>query len=53
MGLKASDTAELFFSDVHIPASGLIGEEDRGLEYAKAVLPEGRLGLGAAAVVVA
>ncbi|WP_147103774.1 acyl-CoA dehydrogenase family protein [Nesterenkonia populi] len=52
MGLKASDTAELFFSDVNIPAGNLIGEEGRGLEYAKAVLPQGRLALSAAAVVV-
>lgn len=52
MGLKASDTAELFFNEVHIPAQNLIGEQDRGLDYAKAILPQGRLGLAAAATVV-
>ncbi|GAA1810717.1 acyl-CoA dehydrogenase family protein [Nesterenkonia flava] len=53
MGLRASDTAELFFDDVHVPAANLIGEEGRGLEYAKAILPQGRLAVAAAAVVVA
>lgn len=52
MGLKASDTAELFFSDVHIPAANLIGEEGRGLEYAKAILPQGRLGIATASAAV-
>lgn len=52
MGLKASDTAELFFDDVHVPAAHLIGEEGRGLEIVKAVLPQGRLALAAAAAVV-
>ncbi len=53
MGLKASDTAELFFSDVRVPAENLIGEEGRGLEYAKAILPQGRLAVATSAVVVA
>lgn len=53
MGLKASDTAELFFSEVRVPAQNLIGEEGRGLEYAKAILPQGRLAVAASAVVVA
>lgn len=52
MGLKASDTAELFFSEVKIPAENLIGEEGRGLEYAKAILPQGRLGVATSAVAV-
>lgn len=52
MGLKASDTAELFFSDVHIPAANLIGEEGRGLEYVKAILPQGRLAIATSAAVV-
>lgn len=52
MGLKASDTAELFFSDVRVPASNLIGEEGRGLEQVKAILPQGRLAVAAASAVV-
>ncbi len=53
MGVKASDTAELFFSEVRVPAENLIGEEGRGLEYAKAILPQGRLAVATSAVVVA
>ncbi|MGJ9373149.1 acyl-CoA dehydrogenase family protein [Nesterenkonia sp. CF4.4] len=49
MGLKASDTAELFFAGVQIPAANLIGEEGRGLAYAKAILPQGRLGIATSA----
>ncbi|WP_022872934.1 acyl-CoA dehydrogenase family protein [Nesterenkonia alba] len=52
MGLKASDTAELFFDDVHIPAENLLGEPGRGLEHIKDLLPQGRLALSTAAVVV-
>lgn len=52
MGLKASDTAELFFAGVQIPAGNLIGERGRGLEYAKAILPQGRLGVATAAAAV-
>uniref|UniRef100_A0A2K5EJN9 Acyl-CoA dehydrogenase long chain n=1 Tax=Aotus nancymaae TaxID=37293 RepID=A0A2K5EJN9_AOTNA len=32
-GLKAQDTAELFFEDVWLPASALLGEENRGFYY--------------------
>ena len=53
MGLKASDTAELFFDEVHVPAQNMIGSEGQGLEIAKAILPQGRLAVAAAAVVVA
>ena len=49
MGLKASDTAELFFAGVQIPAANLIGEEGSGLAYAKAILPQGRLGIATSA----
>eukprot|EP00091_Calanus_sinicus_P003525 TRINITY_DN13694_c0_g1_i1.p1 TRINITY_DN13694_c0_g1~~TRINITY_DN13694_c0_g1_i1.p1 ORF type:complete len:243 (+),score=54.71 TRINITY_DN13694_c0_g1_i1:374-1102(+) len=30
LGLKGQDTAELFFEDVRVPASALLGEENRG-----------------------
>jgi len=33
MGLHASDTAELFFSDCRVPARYLIGEENKGFWY--------------------
>jgi len=30
VGLKSSDTAELFFTDMRVPASSLLGEENKG-----------------------
>ena len=53
MGLKASDTAELFFDNVRVPAGDLVGEEGRGLEYAAGQLPQGRLAIAVAASAVA
>ncbi|XP_045875816.1 long-chain specific acyl-CoA dehydrogenase, mitochondrial isoform X1 [Meles meles] len=43
MGLKAQDTTELFFEDVRLPASALIGEENRGFYYLMKELPQERL----------
>jgi alkylation response protein AidB-like acyl-CoA dehydrogenase len=53
MGLRASDTAELFFDDVRVPAANLIGEEGRGLDFVVEQLPQGRLAIAVAAVAVA
>ncbi|MDK1328058.1 acyl-CoA dehydrogenase family protein [Arthrobacter sp. zg-Y1143] len=53
MGLKASDTAELFFDDVFVPAVNLVGEVGRGLEYAEGQLPQGRLAIAVASSAVA
>ncbi len=33
MGQEAADTAELFFEDVRVPASNLLGEENKGFAY--------------------
>jgi len=33
VGLKAQDTAELFFDDVRVPMTNLLGEEGRGFQY--------------------
>ncbi len=33
LGARASDTGELFFDECRIPASNLIGEEGRGMQY--------------------
>lgn len=49
MGLKASDTAELFFQSVRVPGTHLVGEEGRGLEYVQTVLPQGRLAVATSA----
>lgn len=53
MGLKASDTAELFFDNVRVPASNLVGEEGKGLRYAIEQLPQGRLAIAVASSAVA
>ena len=43
IGMKAQDTSELFFSDVQVPASNLLGEENRGFIYLMQELPWERL----------
>jgi alkylation response protein AidB-like acyl-CoA dehydrogenase len=48
MGLKASDTAELFFDNVRVPHADLVGEEGKGLQYAAEQLPQGRLAIAVA-----
>jgi len=46
MGLKAQDTAELFFNEVKIPRANVLGEPGRGFYYLMEGLAEERL-LGA------
>ena len=53
MGVKASDTAELYFDNVRVPAGNLVGEEGKGLEYAAGQLPQGRLAIAVASSAVA
>ena len=43
MGMKAQDTAELFFEDVRLPASALLGKEGAGFMYLMEELPQERL----------
>ena len=45
LGLKVSDTAELSFTDVRIPAEDLLGEEGEGFSYLGQNLPQERLGI--------
>ncbi len=52
MGIRASDTAELFFENVRVPAENLIGELGQGLTYIKQHLPQARLAIGTAAAVI-
>ncbi|ARM75532.1 acyl-CoA dehydrogenase family protein [Acidianus manzaensis] len=52
-GLKASNTAELSFEDVEIPAENLIGEEGQGFKYAMATFDRTRVGVAAQALGVA
>ncbi|KAK8724851.1 hypothetical protein OTU49_010945, partial [Cherax quadricarinatus] len=46
MGLRAQDTAELFFEDVRLPASALLGKENHGFYYLMNELPQERLLIG-------
>ncbi len=51
VGQHAADTAELFFDDVRVPASNLLGEEGKGMYALMQELPQERfmIALGAAA----
>jgi alkylation response protein AidB-like acyl-CoA dehydrogenase len=48
IGLKAQDTAELFFNNVHVPATHLLGAENQGFQYLMRELPWERLQLAIA-----
>jgi alkylation response protein AidB-like acyl-CoA dehydrogenase len=50
MGMHAQDTAELFFTDVRVPITNLLGEENRGFIHLMENLPQERLGIAVAAV---
>ena len=50
IGLKAQDTAELFFDDVRVPAANLVGTEGQGFFHLMNNLPQERLSIAAVAV---
>jgi len=50
VGLKAQDTAELFFDDVRLPAENLIGRENSGFVHLMEKLPQERLSIAVLAV---
>jgi alkylation response protein AidB-like acyl-CoA dehydrogenase len=53
VGLKANDTAELFFDDCRVPAANLLGAENRGFYQLMANLPRERLSIAVGAVAAA
>jgi len=53
VGLKAQDTAELFFTDVRVPAANLLGNANEGFIYLMQALPQERLSIAVSAVATA
>jgi acyl-CoA dehydrogenase len=50
VGMKAQDTAELFFDNVRVPVANLLGEEGMGFIYLMQELPQERLSVAVNAV---
>jgi len=48
MGIKGSNTAEVFFDDVKVPVENVIAEVGGGFKVAMRILNNGRFGMGAA-----
>lgn len=53
IGMKAQDTAELFFEDVAVPAENLLGMEGNGFFYLMNNLPQERLSIALMAIAAA
>ncbi|MFM7044780.1 MAG: acyl-CoA dehydrogenase family protein, partial [Ilumatobacteraceae bacterium] len=45
IGMHSQDTAELFFNDVRVPVTNLLGEEGKGFHYLTANLAQERLSI--------
>ena len=50
IGLKASDTCELFFEDVKVPKANLLGEEGKGFKYMMTELARERVSMAVEAI---
>lgn len=53
LGMNSSDTTELVFENVKVPAENLLGEENKGFIDTMKVLDGGRIGIGALSVGIA
>ncbi len=53
MGLRGSDTAELYFEDLRIPADNLLGREGEGFKEFMITLDGGRISIGSMALGIA
>lgn len=53
IGMRAQDTAELFFDEVRVPAANLLGRPGRAFLHLANNLPQERLGIAAYAVAAA
>ena len=53
MGLRASNTAAVYFQDLELPGDHLLGEADSGFVYALEALDNGRMGIAAQACGIA
>ncbi|HNP65520.1 MAG TPA: acyl-CoA dehydrogenase family protein [Woeseiaceae bacterium] len=50
LGIRASSTTTVSFSDVTIPEENLLGEQGKGFKIAMSILNNGRTGLGGGAI---
>ena len=53
IGLHSQDTAELFFNDIQVPATNLLGREGQGFIHLVHNLPQERLSIAVSAVAAA
>ena len=53
LGIRASDTSELYFDNVKIPKENIIGKEGQGFKIALSTLDGGRIGIASQALGIA
>lgn len=53
MGIRASQTSEIYFKDCRIPAANLLGNPGDGMKIAMSCLDHGRIGIAAQAIGIA